>query len=62
MLLAACQPAPSTFEELAASRLPQIEGTIDLPSLQGDVEDYPVQREAGRGICLWGVGRDDVVN
>jgi penicillin amidase len=38
MLLAACQPAPSTFEELAASRLPQIEGTIDLPSLQGDVE------------------------
>jgi len=34
----ACSPAPSTFEELAASRLPQIEGSIDVPGLQADVE------------------------
>jgi penicillin G amidase len=35
---AACQRAPSTFEELAAARLPQIDGAIDVPGLQGDVE------------------------
>lgn len=45
--LAACEPpAPTTFEELAARRLPQIEGTIDVPGLRGDVE---VIRDA------WGV-------
>ena len=38
LTLGACRPAPSTFEELAASRLPQIEGTIDVPGLQADVE------------------------
>ncbi|MEX2048913.1 MAG: penicillin acylase family protein, partial [Gemmatimonadota bacterium] len=45
--LAACgAPDPATFGELAESRLPQIEGTIDLPGLTGDVE---VIRDA------WGV-------
>jgi len=37
--LAACEPpAPTTFEELAEARLPQIEGAIDVPGLTGDVE------------------------
>ena len=35
----ACEPpAPTTFEELAQAHLPQIEGTIDIPGLQADVE------------------------
>lgn len=34
----ACSPTPSSFEDLAASRLPQIDGTIDVPGLRGDVE------------------------
>jgi penicillin amidase len=35
---AACQAAPSTFVELAATRLPQIDGAVDVPGLQADVE------------------------
>ena len=38
LVAVACQAAPSTFEELAASRLPQIDGAIDVPGLQADVE------------------------
>jgi penicillin amidase len=39
LAVAACEPPePTTFEELAQSRLPQIEGTIDVPGLQANVE------------------------
>ena len=52
LTLSACEPAPpATFEELAQAHLPQIEGTIDVPGLQADVEvirDFPLSfsREA----------------
>ncbi|HSH76557.1 MAG TPA: penicillin acylase family protein, partial [Longimicrobiales bacterium] len=38
LTLASCEATPSTFDELAGARLPQIEGTIDIPALQADVE------------------------
>ncbi len=38
LALGACASEPSTFEELAASRLPQIDGAIDVPGLGTDVE------------------------
>lgn len=39
LVLAGCEPpTPTTFEELAQAHLPQIEGTIELPGLQGEVE------------------------
>jgi penicillin amidase len=39
LAITACEPpAPTTFEELARAHLPQIEGTLDIPGLQADVE------------------------
>lgn len=34
----ACQTAPANFQELATSRLPQIEGAISVPGLKAEVE------------------------
>lgn len=34
----ACESAPADFDSLAEARLPQIEGTIEVPGLQGEVE------------------------
>ena len=38
LTLAACEAPPSTFAELAESRLPQIDGAITLPGLTAEVE------------------------
>jgi penicillin amidase len=36
--LAACQPAPRGFDDLAEEHLPRIEGSVDVPGLTAEVE------------------------
>jgi len=38
VLASACATEPTDFQELSQAHLPQIEGTIDIPGLQADVE------------------------
>ncbi|NCG32999.1 MAG: hypothetical protein GWP44_08955, partial [Proteobacteria bacterium] len=38
LALAACDSPPTSFDELAEARLPQIEGSIQIPSLRAEVE------------------------